>query len=354
MSDKSIRTAGPLEAAKAFQFKGPIVSIKPHGNGRINKTFRVVSKCAGIRLQWILQRLNQEVLPDLEAVTSNIVTVTQHLGQKREEADKPHSLLTPILTKNGGYLHQTQAGHAWRGFAWINGVAYETVDSLEVAYEAARAVAQFHADLVGYTGPPLAVTIPDFHHTAKRLEQLEKAVAADSCQRSGRVAKELAVIDANRHLAETIPFKNLPQRIVHNDPKLNNILFNMHTHEALCLIDFDTVMPGTILHDIGDMVRSMTNRGGEGTQPTTVFFDDKIYGAIEKGYLSVMGDTLETVERELLPLTGQVLAFELGVRFLTDYLDGDHYFAVTHSSDNLNRCRVQLALLKSMQAKLPV
>lgn len=346
--------AEPFVAAKAFQFKGTLISIQPHGNGRINQTFRVVSQSDGVRLQWVLQRLNQEVLPDLEAVTNNIVAVIHHLGQKREEADKPHSLLTPISTKNGGYLHQTQAGRAWRAFAWIDGVAYETVDSLGKAYEAARAVAQFHADLADYKGQPLATTISDFHHTAKRLEQLEKAVTADSCHRTGRVAKELAIINANRHLAQTIPLNEVPQRIVHSDPKLNNILFDGHTQKALCLIDFDTVMPGTILHDFGDMVRSMANSGGEGAQPEAIFFDDQVYGAIEKGYLSVMGDALTTLEKELLPQAGLVLAFELSVRFLTDYLEGDVYFPITQDDDNLNRCRVQLALLNSMLKKMPL
>lgn len=354
MPDRSTLPVDLFTAAEAFQFKGPIISVKPHGNGRIHKTFRVVSQSKGVRLQWILQLLNQEVLPDREAVTNNIVAVTHHLSQKREEANKPHSLLTPVPTFNGDYLYHAADGSFWRAFAWIDGVAYETIDSLEKAFEVAQVVAQFHIELADYKGQPLATTISDFHHTAKRLEQLEKAVMADRCHRTGRVAKELAIIDANRHLAQTIPLDKVPQRIVHNDPKLNNILFDAHTQKALCLIDFDTVMPGTILHDFGDMVRSMANSGGEGAQLEAIFFDDQIYGAIEKGYLSVMGDTLTTLEKELLPQAGLVLAFELSVRFLTDYLEGDVYFPITQDDDNLNRCRVQLALLNSMLKKMPL
>lgn len=354
MSEKFTLRTELFTAAEAFQFNGPIISVDPYGNGRIHQTFKVVSQKGEARRQWILQRLNQTVLPDLEAVTNNMVAVIRHLSQMRESASKHHLLLTPVPTREGGYLHPTQEGRFWRAFVWIDGVAYETVDRPEIAYEAARAVAQFHADLADYHGPPLATTIAGFHHTAKRLEQLEKVVAADSSQRAGRVAKELAAIDANRHLAKTIPTTKTAQRIVHNDPKLNNILFDAHTQKAHCLIDFDTVMPGTVLHDFGDMVRSMTNSGGEGTSPEMVFFKKEVYDAVEAGYLSVMGDVLTTLERELLSLSGQVLAFELGVRFLTDYLDGDRYFPVTNPDDNLSRCRVQLSLLNSMQKKMPL
>ena len=344
--------AEPFAAAEAFQFKGTLFSIEPYGNGRIHQTFKVVSQKDTIRRQWILQKLNQEVLPDLEAVTNNIVAITRHLSQKREPLSTSHPLLTPIPTHNGYYLFQNFEGFFWRAFGWIDGVAYEKTDRPEIAYAAACAVGRFHADLTDYKGLPLATTIVDFHHTAKRVEQLHAAVAADQCRRVGNAATELALIEANLHLAETIPIDKVPRRIVHNDPKLNNILFDAHTQKALCLIDFDTVMPGTVLHDFGDLVRSLTNSGGEGTRPEAVIFNDKIYGPIEDGYLSVMGDSLTPLEKKLLPQAGSVLAFELGIRFLTDYLDGDGYFPITHPDDNLNRCRVQLALLDAMQKKI--
>ena len=354
MSEKSALPAEPLAAAKAFQFKEPIVSIEPHGNGRIHQTFRVVSQKGIKRRQWILQRLNQKVLPDVGAVTNNIVAVTRHLSQKREHLSKSRPVLTPAPTHEGNYLFQNHAGSFWRAFEWIDSVAYEKPDCPEVAHAAACAVARFHAELADYTGPLLATTIPDFHHTAKRVEQLHHAVVKDQYCRAELVSKELATIDANRRLAETIPMDKMQQRIVHNDPKLNNILFDAYTQKALCLIDFDTVMPGIVLHDFGDMVRSMTNSSGEGAQPEAVRFDRKIYDAVKDGYLSMMVNSLTLLEKELLPLAGQVLAFELGVRFLTDYLDGDSYFPIKRPDDNLNRCRVQLALLKSMQTMLSV
>ncbi len=352
--EKQITDSKFLSAAGAFQLKGPVFAMTTLGNGRIHKTFKVVSQKDDQKWHWVLQQLNQIVLPDVQAVTNNLIAVTHHLRQKRVEPSGRCKMLTPVPTPNGDYLHQAADGNIWRAFEWIDGIAYDAGDSREIAYEAARAAGRFHADLADYAGPPLATTIADFHHTAKRLVQLEKAVAVDSCQRVRQVPKELAAIEANRHLAWIIPTEELPQRIVHNDPKLNNILFDAHTQKALCLVDFDTVMPGTILHDFGDMVRSMTNSGGEGTSPDEVFFDDEIYGAIEKGYLSVMGNALTIVEKELLPQAGQVLAFELGVRFLTDYLAGDVYFPITQEDDNLNRCRVQLALLNSMLKKMPL
>jgi len=350
--EKSVRLDEAFVAADHFQFQGPVVSIEHHGYGRIHNTFKVVSQKGEIRRQWVLQQLNQAVLSDLEAVTHNMVAVTRHLRQKRKRATRFDPVLTPVANHAGGYLHQTKAGHAWRAFVWIDGRGYEKAERPEIAHTAARTVGRFHADLVDYNGPSLATTISDFHHTAKRLEQLDQAVAGDAFGRLEKVAGELAAVDNIRCLAETIPAAELPQRIVHNDPKLTNILFDQQGVKALCLIDFDTVMPGTILHDFGDMVRAMTNCAGEGARPEAVSFDATIYNAVEQGYLSVMGALLTPYEKVLLPKAGLVLAFELGVRFLTDFLDGDRYFSVTHPDDNLNRCRVQLALLKSMQAKL--
>ena len=261
-------------------------------------------------------------------------------------------MLTPVLAKKGDYLYQSRDGGFWRAFKWFPATTtFETADRPQRTYEAARVMAKFHRDLADYDGPPLATTIVDFHHTPRRLRHLKQAVRQDSFHRVECAAQELAVIREHAFLADALPLEELPLRIVHNDPKLTNILFNSHSGQALCLIDFDTVMPGSVLHDFGDMVRSVMGRSGRGQDPKAFCFNPRIYDSLEQGYLSVMGTELTSLEEKLLPRAGAVLAFELAVRFLTDYLTGDTYFSSADENDNLNHCRNQLRLLTSIPGR---
>jgi len=350
-------TSSARELIDEFRIDGTWRGTHPHGSGHIHDTFVVSFDAAGEESRYILQRINTEVFPDPTALARNLERITKHLRDKigvREPLEPERHCLRVIETRAGDPYLIDAAGAAWRMFRFIEGT--RTVDRVEdpqQAFIAAHAFGRFAADLVDLPAPPLAVTIPDFHDLAKRVRQLEDAAAADAFGRATAVRREIeqslrqfARIEAERTAGSP---EYLPERVVHNDCKLNNLLLDVHSGESLCVIDLDTVMSGCVLFDFGELVRSGTCRASEDeTDLSLIHFDPDLFDALAHGYLAGASEILVASEIAALPLAGPNLTLENAVRFLADHLAGDCYFRVEREGHNLDRARAQLQLLDSM------
>jgi Ser/Thr protein kinase RdoA (MazF antagonist) len=337
--------------AGQFQLAGEFVLAEPFGCGHINDTWRVTAG-HGIRTRYVLQRLNHAVFQNPAAVMENIRRVTAHLGRKIAGApDALRRVLTLIPALDGKPFYCDAAGNWWRAFLYIERTrAVEVVESPAQAFAAARAFGQFQKLLADLPAPRLHATIPDFHHTPKRFAALEKAVEADTLNRAKSAAAEIEFARRHQAICHILLDAQLPERVTHNDTKINNVLLDEVTGEGVCVIDLDTVMPGLALYDFGDMVRSMTNPAAEGERDLAkVELQFPVFEALLRGYLSSTGDFLTPAEKNLLPVSGAVIAFELGVRFLTDFLNGDAYFKTRRAGENLDRGRAQFKLFESMR-----
>lgn len=339
-----------------FQIAGDFVSAEPFGSGHINDTYRVAFASGGTRRHYILQRLNHAVFPNPLAVMENLQRVTAHLAQK--VSDQPAAArraLTLLPARDEKNFHRDGDGNFWRVFPFIaNTRTVNVVETPAQAFAAAQAFGQFQKLLADLPAPRLHETIPNFHHTPKRFAALEKAVVADTCNRAALAKQEIEFALRHRAICGVLLDANLPERVTHNDTKINNVLLDDATGEGVCVIDLDTVMSGLVLYDFGDMVRSMTNPATENERDLAkVEMQFPMFEALLHGYLSSAADFLTPAEKNLLPVSGAVIAFELGLRFLTDFLNGDVYFKTQRAGENLDRCRAQFKLFKSVRRQEP-
>ncbi len=282
----------------------------------------------------------------------NIERVTGHLAaQVADHPDRERRVLTLIPTRRDGVLHQDADGNYWRAYRFIeNATTYNSVESPGQAYEAAKAFGEFQRMLADLPEPRLHDTIPDFHHTPKRFAALERAIAADVAGRAGQAGPEIEFALARRTLSNALIDAELPERVTHNDTKINNVMLDDTTGEGTCVIDLDTVMPGLAAYDFGDMVRTATSPAAEDERDLSkVNMQFPLFEALARGYLSTAGGFLTPPERENLAVAGKVITFEIGIRFLTDHLSGDTYFKVHREGHNLDRCRTQFKLLESIE-----
>jgi hypothetical protein len=340
-----------------FRIDGEFLGARAHGSGHIHDTFVAEYVVDGAPLRYVLQRLNTRIFRDPVALCDNTVRITDHLHRKlaaRDAPDRERRCLTVIQGRDGRPFCVDADGVYWRAFRFVEETrTCDTVEDPAQAYEAARSFGEFAADLVDLRGPPLTVTIPDFHDLAKRFEQLQEAVHADSHGRAATVGAEIESASRwyerlERALAEAA-FSTLPRRVVHNDCKLNNVLLDAETGEGLCVIDLDTVMEGTVLCDFGELVRSGTCRSPEDERNlASMAFDLELFAALTAGYLTGAADFLTDAEKRILPLAGPNLTLENAVRFLADHLSGDVYFRIHRDCHNLDRARAQLRLLELM------
>jgi hypothetical protein len=336
--------------ARRFSLAGPVSAVAPIEVGIINATFLV--SCGATR--YVVQRLNATVFGDAEAVLANVARVSEHVARK--VALSGGRTLTLVLAVAGGGWLRDEGGSYWRCYDFLEGCkSVNSVATLGQAREAGRAFGEFLRLVGDLPAAELVETIPDFHQTAVRYERLLAAVHADRCGRAGGVAAELAAIRQREPL--TTRFQALEERgvvrrrVVHNDTKINNVMFDEVTGKAVCVIDLDTVMPGLALHDFGDLVRSAANPAAEDERDLEkVVPRMDVFGALAEGFLAGAGDALSESERRELAVAPQVLALELAMRFLTDHLCGDVYFQIQRAGQNLDRCRAQLALLGGFEA----
>jgi Ser/Thr protein kinase RdoA (MazF antagonist) len=342
-----------------FSIPGTFVKAERFGSGLINDTYLCEFDDGGENRKFILQRINGSVFTHPEQVMRNVEIVTTHIVKRlRAEGIVDPSAVTPALisTRNGHtFLHDDQ-GACWRVFPFIEaGRVFDTVQSRRHAYEIGRGVGRFQALVSDLSPSVLYDTLPGFHYTPKYLAAFDDAVNADIGGRVARIGPEIAFVFQRRRIVSTltdlIASKELPLRVVHNDPKVNNIMIHKSSGEALCMLDLDTVKPGIVHFDFGDCVRSAANPAGENvTDLGAINFDMTLFGLIAEGYLREAGAFLTKTELSMLPLSVKVITFELGLRFLADYLRGDTYFKIQFPTHNLHRARVQFRLLSSIEA----
>ena len=339
-------------AARKFEFRGEVLGLTPHGGGHINDTFLVTCQASGAPIRYILQRINSHVFHDPIAVMQNIERVTTHLaGQAAGQPDGARRALQLVPAQDGRNWHVDERGETWRAYCLIeNACTYETATSAAQAFQAARAFGQFQQQLANLPPPRLNETIRDFHHTPRRFAALEQAIAADAAGRAALAKPEIDFARSRNSLTGVLLGADLPERITHNDTKFNNVLLDDKTGEAVCVIDLDTVMPGLALYDFGDMVRTTTSPAKEDEQDLSqVNMQFPMFEALVRGYLESAEAFLSPTERNLLAFSGKLITFEIGIRFLTDYLAGDTYFKVHREGHNLDRCRTQFKLVESIE-----
>jgi len=346
----------PNVAAAAVQFAvaGNFLSALPYGTGHINDTYRAVYLRQGAQIPMLLQRINHRVFQDPAALMRNIERVTAHVAAKvADEPDAARRALTLMPTRDGTAFHRDPEGNWWRMYQFVERArGLDAVETPAQAYQAARAFGQFQGQLADLPAPRLHDTIPGFHNTPKRFAALEAALAADTVNRAIQAAPEIAFALSRQAIAGVLLSANLPERVTHNDTKCNNVLLDDETGEGLCVIDLDTVMPGLALYDFGDMVRTATSPALEDELDLSrVAMRMPIFEALARGYLSAAGSFLTAAEKGYLAFSGKLVTFEIGLRFLADYLSGDTYFKVHRPEHNLDRCRTQFQLVRSIEVR---
>lgn len=348
----------PEDVILHFPVPGTLVVIEKFGSGLINDTYLCTFRDDTEVRKYVLQRINVAVFKHPVDVMENVEMVTQHIAARlrAEGVADPYTVTPALIHEGSGRSHHIDGdGNCWRVFHFIeDGIVFDTVKDIHHAYEVGRGLGRFQS-LVSDLAPSLLHdTLPGFHHTPRCLEAYDDAVTRDAAGRAAEVGVEREFVFRRRFLAplltELLDSGRLPLRVVHNDPKVNNVMVRRDTGEALCMLDLDTVKPGLVHFDFGDCVRSAANPAGEDGDLDRVTFDLPLYRAVTRGYLTEASSFLTKKEIEMLPASVKVITFELGLRFLADYLRGDTYFRTTRPSHNLLRARVQFRLLERIEA----
>lgn len=361
MSNNAVHSLREIASIfSTFQCVGSFIKAVPYGSGHINNTYKITTQNDHLEFHYILQQINHHVFKDVPALMDNITKVTQHIGRKFEVGDMPETtrkVLRLIPSSTGNNWLQDGAGTYWRCYQFIeNAIGIDVIETPSQAYEAAKAFGAFQCQLADLPGR-LHETIPNFHHTRSRYNDLMCAIKEDPFNRAQSVQAEINFAISREAMVDCVLDRmasgEIPERVTHNDTKLNNVLLDSNTGEGVCVIDLDTVMPGSVLYDFGDMVRSSTTTAAEDEGDLSKIKMDIVYfEALVKGYLETAANFLVPKEVELLPLSGSLITFETGARFLTDYLQGDHYFKTHRPSQNLDRCRKQFKMIQSMEEQM--
>ncbi|MDW3193230.1 MAG: aminoglycoside phosphotransferase family protein [Cytophagales bacterium] len=325
------------EVIDQFQIEGGINQITSHGNGHIHETFHVINKDKGAP-DYLLQKINHEVFKDVTGMMNNIQLVTNFLKKKSPERIN----LTLVPTKKGAAYFE-YGGSFWRVFVFLEGlISYDTLTDENLVYEGGRMLGDFLNRLSGLEPDKLVETIPDFHDLSSRFQQFKSAVdVADELIKS-RVEQEIAFVQKLMRSSDFEFVPHMPIRVTHNDTKLNNVLFDAHG-KAQCVIDLDTVMPGLVHYDVGDAIRTACATAPEDEADLQlVGLDlDRVH-AFSVGYLEATRDSLTKEEIETLHLAIPLMSLIMGVRFLTDFLQGDRYYKINHPDQNMHRAKAQL------------
>lgn len=333
--------------AEAFSLPGRFLEAAPYGEGHIHETFLAVCGSNGGQKRFIFQRLNPAVLVDVSVQMENLERILRHLASKESDRRKRPTL---VPTKEGRSFWEDSKGAVWRAFEFIEGSkTIQTIRAPEEAREAARTFGRFLKNLSGMESLNLPKGLPHFHDAGKYFLQLEKSVVEDSKNRAAGAKPEIDFALKRRAWTGVLPplieSGELTQRVVHNDTKINNVLFDAESGEGLCAIDLDTVMPGLILYDFGDLVRSCVSATSEDERSADkVSIRKPIFEALARGFLEEADALIAPPERKQMVFACQLIAFELGSRFLADHLSGDAYFGAAREDQNLDRCRNQFRL----------
>lgn len=350
------------EVASAFLTEGRFARGERVLEGHINDTYRLYYETGGKTRRYILQRINRNVFCEPRKVMDNIIRVTSFARRKIEEAggDPSRETLNLVPTRDRGMYVTDSDGETWRLYHCIEGArTYETPESPAQVFSAARTFARFQKMLEGLPGGRLHETIPGFHDTRRRFEALQAAIRSDPLKRAAGVREEIAFALERENgvdrILEGMAAGRIPERVTHNDTKLNNVMFDLRTGEGVCVIDLDTIMPGSALYDFGESVRIGTSLAAEDERDLSrVGFSLPLFEGVAAGYLEAASDFLTEAEVELLPFSARLMAYENGIRFLTDHLNGDVYFRIHRPGQNLDRCRTQFKMALEMERSLPL
>jgi hypothetical protein len=348
-----------IHKAQNFDLHGKLIRYESFGSGHINDTYCLTCDNNGSETNYILQRINHEVFKNPPAMMENIRRVTNHIRRKlQEQQDKLASRqLVVIDTKDGADFYRDDGGNYWRIYNRIeNAFTYDTIESTELAYEAARMFGRFAAMLTDLPDPPLHETIPDFHTTPKRFKAFQKVLRQDPCNRAKDAGAEIDFVLENAGICDVLinlaGKGEITIRTTHNDTKINNVLLDAKTHEGVCVIDLDTVMPGLSLYDFGDMVRTATNPAEEDERDLSkVTMRMLIFEMLLKGFAKETHKFLTPTEKKNMAFAGKLITFEQMIRFLADHLAGDIYYKIHREGHNLDRCRTQMKMVQSITAQ---
>ena len=341
----------PIEkAAYAFRMDGTPVSCKQIGNGHINSTLKIETDKGA---EYVLQKINKHVFHDPVSLMNNAGAITDYI---RARVDDPRLALHFITTDGGKFYHQDEDGEFWRMYDFVGGFCLDTPECEEDFYQSALAFGRFQQMLSDFPAETLTETIPEFHNTVDRYRQFKEAVAADSEGRLNGVREEveflLAREERGTQLQRMREAGELPLRVTHNDTKLNNVLLDKKTRKSLCVLDLDTVMPGLSAYDFGDSIRFGAATAAEDEKDLSKMeMDLHLFEVYTRGFLEV-ATSLTDKEIEVLPLGAYVMTLEVAIRFLKDYLEGDHYFKTAYPDHNLVRAHTQIKLVADMEQKM--
>ncbi len=327
--------------------------IRPYGDGHINDTYLIDNGT-----KYILQKINTNIFKDAEKLMKNIELVTEFLAGKIKAAGGDPDVGTLNIIKTVyGQNYRVFNGKSYRMYKFINGISYNLPDSNDILFEAGKAFGIFQNELSEFDASVLYESIPDFHNTRKRFENLKNSIAANKSGRADSVKEEIEfALSCEKYVdvvLDGIKDGSIPLRVTHNDTKLNNILFDAETKKCLSVIDLDTVMPGSMLYDFGDAMRFGASSAKEDeTNLDTVYCCLDKFEAFTKGFLGEVGKSATKREKELLPLSVLLMTYECGIRFLSDYIDGDTYFKIHYPEHNIDRARNQFKLVRDIESKL--
>ena len=353
---KSVTLSLLQSAANAFDFGGPVLCDAHHyGEGHINDTFVVWREDHSKR--FILQRINTDTFTNPVGLMENVCGVTRHLRAKilAEGGDPARETLNVIPTLSGSTCYLDADGGAWRAYDFVEDtICLQQVGSETDFRTVAETLGKFQNQLEDYPASTLHETIARFHDTPNRYANFEKALAADALGRAKNITSEIEFIHAREQdchvLLDQLAAGEIPLRVTHNDTKINNVLIDATTGKGICVIDLDTVMPGLSAYDFGDSIRTGANDCAEDEpDQSKVHFDLHLYEVFAKGYLSTAGASMSMAEKKSLAWGARLMTLECGIRFLTDYLEGDHYFHIDYPDHNLDRARTQFTLVRQME-----
>ncbi len=350
------------EVISQFAFPGTIKECIPYGSGHINDTFCLTFLTEKGEKRYILQRMNKNIFTRPVELMQNVSGVTSWLKKKILEngGDPERETLNLLNDLTGKSYYVDSEGDYWRVYIFIeNATCFDLVENADDFYQSAVAFGHFQRLLADYPAHTLYETIENFHNTVERFRKFQAALEADVCGRAADVQEEIRFVLEREKLAHTLcdlqDSGELPLRVTHNDTKLNNIMIDNETGKAICVIDLDTVMPGLSVNDFGDSIRFGASTAAEDEKDLDkVSCDLHLYESYVKGFIEGCAGALTEKELDLLPMGAVLMTFECGVRFLTDYLEGDQYFKVHREGHNLDRCRTQFKLVKDMEEKLPL
>lgn len=348
------------EVIQHFQYEGRLTDDRPYGSGHINDTYLLTFDTADLKsVKIILQRMNKTVFARPVELMENITGVTSHLRKKIVEngGDPERETLNVIPAADGKSYYKDSFGDYWRSYKYItDATSYDKVEKSEHFYQSAVAFGNFQRLLADYPAETLHETIKGFHDTKARFQTFKEAVEKDCAGRAASARDEIQFVLDREEIAnyfdDLLSRGEIPLRVTHNDTKLNNIMIDNNTGKGICVIDLDTVMPGLAVNDFGDSIRFGASTAAEDeTDLSKVSCSMELFELYAKGYIEGCGGKLTKKEIELMPMGAKVMTFECGMRFLTDYLQGDTYFKIHREKHNLDRTRTQFKLVEDMERK---